>query len=202
LRAGDEAAFVALVDRHSSWMLRIARGYVTSHAVAEEAVQDAWLSVVRAIHGFEGRSSVRTWLFVIVVNAVKRRAAKERRTVPYAEVADGSEEPVERRELADRFFDWGHPRWAGCWTSAVRDWRQLPEEHAISVDLRRHIECAADRLPAAQRTVFVLRDIEGWRARDVCSALDLSESNQRVLPHRARLKVRASLERILESEGV
>lgn len=199
VRAGDERAFATLVEQHSPWMLRTARGFVSSRAVAEEVVQDAWLSVIRSVGRFEGRSSVRTWLFVVLVNAAKKRAAKERVAVPSAELTGLQFRDGELQSFPDRFFGDGHPRWAGCWTSTVSDWGHLPEARLLSADIRDHIEAAVEDLHGTLKTVFVLRDIEGWTSQEVCNAMGLTASNQRVLLHRARLKVRAALESYLAS---
>jgi len=192
--AGDESAFAALVDAHSSWMLRTALLHVSSRAVAEEVVQEAWLSVLRALDGFEGRSSFRTWLFTIVVNAARKQAARERRSTAFSSLASPRTGVAEQGSLVDRMFDGSHPRWANMWNTVVDPWDRLPEERVLSGEVLRTIETAVHGLPPAQRAVFQLRDREGWSAAEVCNALELSDSNQRVLLHRARLSVRQALE--------
>jgi RNA polymerase sigma-70 factor (ECF subfamily) len=194
VRAGDESAFAALVDAHSSWMLRTALLHVSSRAVAEEVVQDAWLSVLRAIDGFEGRSSFRTWLFTIVVNSARKQAARERRSTAFSSLSNPNAGVADQGSLVDRMFDGSHPRWANMWNTVVAPWDRLPEDRALSGEMVRTIEAAVHKLPPAQRAVFQLRDCEGWSAAEVCNALELSDSNQRVLLHRARLSVRQALE--------
>ena len=196
--AGNESAFAALVDAHSPWMMRTALLHVSSRAVAEEVVQDAWLSVLRALERFEGRSSFRTWLFAIVSNAARKEAARERRSTAFSALPNAQAGVAGRESLTDRLFDGSHPRWANSWNTIVQPWDRLPEEHLSSEEVRRTIETAVHGLPPPQRAVFQLRDREGWSAGDVCDALELSEVNQRVLLHRARLKVREALERYFD----
>lgn len=192
LRAGDEPTFVELVARNESWMLRTALSFASTRAVAEEIVQEAWVSFLGALDRFEGRSALRTWLFAILVNAARKRATAESRTIPWSSL-DGN--PSEDDGLRDQFFDPGHPRWANCWTSSVRDWRQAPEHELLASEAWRVVEKTLGTLSLNQRLVFVLRDVEGWTSEDVCNALEISDSNERVLLHRARLQVRAALER-------
>ena len=185
LRAGDEDAFAALVDEHGAAMVRLARVYVRAHAVAEEVVQDAWLGALRGLDRFEGRSSLKTWLFRIVVNTAKTRAVREGRTVPLSDLGDDPAEPsVEPdRFAADR-----------AWASPPAAWDTLPEAALLSSETRRVIEAAVERLPPRQQAVITLRDLQGWSSEEVRNALDLSETGQRVLLHRARSKVRQALE--------
>jgi RNA polymerase sigma-70 factor (ECF subfamily) len=199
IRQGAEAAFATLVDRYSPLMLRVACFHVDSRDVAEEVVQEAWLSVLRSIDRFEGRSSLKTWLLVIVTNAARKRAARERRSVPFSSLnTPGHSEP----ELdAERFFGADHPRWADCWSTIVRSWDEVPEEHLLGQEAVSTVQAAASSLPAPQRTVFMLRDVDGLSAVEVCNTLGLSDSNQRVLLHRARVRVRHALERYFDQEG-
>jgi RNA polymerase sigma-70 factor (ECF subfamily) len=197
-RDGDEAAFATLVDRYSPLMLRVARFHVDSREIAEDLVQEAWLSVLRSIDGFEGRSSFKTWLLVIVTNAATKRAARERRSVPFSSLTSGLGEP---EPDADRFFRADHPRWADCWSTIVRSWEDVPEEHLLGQEAVTVVQTAAASLPSPQRTVFMLRDVDGLSAVEVCNTLGLSDSNQRVLLHRARTRVRQALERYFD-EGV
>jgi RNA polymerase sigma-70 factor (ECF subfamily) len=180
LRAGDEAAFRALVAEHSSALMRLALIYSPSRAVAEEAVQETWISVLRSIDGFEGRSSLRTWICRILVNAARRRAGQEARSLPFSSV-DPS-----------RFHSDGP--FAGHWISFPVDPSVLPEERVLAAEVRAAVAEAIRTLRSPQREVFVLRDVEGWAADEVCSLLELSAGNQRVLLHRARAKVRQALE--------
>ena len=199
LRRRDEAAFASLVDAYGSWMLRTARSFVGSRAVAEEVVQETWLSALRALERFEGRSSLRTWLFTILLNAARRQAVRENRSVSVSDLARG-EPATANSEFADRLFDGSHRRWPDAWTTVVAAWDRLPEQRLLAGEIREAIETAVDALPSLQRIVFSLRDLEGWSAEEVCNALSISNSNQRVLLHRGRLKVRAVLERYLEKD--
>ena len=170
-------------------MLRVALLFVSSRAVAEEVVQETWLNALRGLSGFQGRSSLKTWLFTILANTARRRAAREARSTPFSAM----DEP-------ERFFDASHPRWAGAWSTVVPSWDEVPEDRLLGDETRAQIELELERLPEAQRLVFTLRDIEGWEAEEVCNLLELSDSNQRVILHRARLKVREALERWLNGE--
>jgi RNA polymerase sigma-70 factor, ECF subfamily len=197
LRAGDEATFVQLVDRNESWMLRTALSFGSTRAVAEEIVQETWVSFLRGIDRFEGRSALRTWLFAILANAARKRAMSETRTIPWSSL---DREPGGDDGIADQFFDPGHPRWANCWTSTVPDWSHAPEHELMASEAWRVVEETLATLPSSQRLVFTLRDVEDWSSGDVCNALDISDSNERVLLHRARLRVRATLERYYATE--
>jgi RNA polymerase sigma-70 factor, ECF subfamily len=190
LRAGDEAAFVALVDDLGPAMLRVARLYVRHAHLAEEVVQETWLRVLRSLAGFEGRSSLRTWIFAILANCGRRRAQREGRYVP----VDGFE-PAPRAE--DRFFSASHPRWAGMWSTRVDDWGSVPEDRLLAREGRERLREALGELSTAQAVVFVLRDVDGWNGNDVCEALTLTPSNQRVLLHRARAHIRRRMEEYL-----
>jgi len=196
LREGDAMAFELLVDRWTPSMLRVARSYVATQAIAEEVVQDTWLGLLRGLDRFEGRSSVKTWVFRILVNQAKTRGVREKRTVPFASLA--GEEAGEEFSAVDasRFHPEGH-RVAGHWASPPPRWDEQPVERLESKETIGAIRRAIDDLPEAQRTVITLRDIDGWEAAEVCDALDISEGNQRVLLHRARSKVRAALEQEL-----
>lgn len=170
-------------------MLRIARLYASSHAVAEEIVQDTWVRVLGAIDAFEGRSSLRTWIFAILENCARRRMEREGRSLPFAAL-DARAPIVE----PTRFFPPDHPRWAGMWTTLVDSWRDKPQDYLESNETRAAIIEAIRALPPNYATVFVLRDVEGWPSGEVCELLGISAENQRVLLHRARNRVRASLE--------
>lgn len=196
LQAGDEDAFAQLVDRHSSAMLRVALAYVPSRAVAEEVVQETWLAALRGIDGFEGRSSLKTWLFGILVNLATRGGGRERRSAPFSSLADGDDASGPSLD-PDRFLPADHDRWPGHWAIGPAAW-PTPEDGALSAELRSVVAAAIEALPQAQRTVIALRDVEGWDADEVCAALELSAGNQRVLLHRARSRVRAALEEHLD----
>jgi RNA polymerase sigma-70 factor (ECF subfamily) len=197
LREGDERAFLELVARHHALMVRVAQGYVRSRAVAEEVAQETWLGVLNGIEAFEGRSSLKTWIFRILVNRAKTRAEREGRTVPFSalestEDAEPAVEPSRFRPPSDRH--------AGQWAAPPTRWDELPEERLLGRETLEHARVAIEALPPRQREVIVLRDVEGWSSGEVCEALELSEGNQRVLLHRARAKVRAELERYLDPE--
>jgi RNA polymerase sigma-70 factor (ECF subfamily) len=199
LRAGDEAAFLAVVERHHAALLRVAQIYVSSRPTAEEVVQETWVAVLRGLDRFEGRSSLRTWIFRILTNTAKTRAARERRTIPLSALQNPAVVP-EAAVPADRFLGSEHARWPSHWTTPPAAWDELPEKRLESLETRKVIEAAIEALPAAQRAVISLRDIEGWSSAEVCNALELSETNQRVLLHRARSKLRRALEDYLDME--
>jgi RNA polymerase sigma-70 factor, ECF subfamily len=198
LRGGDERAFAALVDEHGGAMLRIARLYVRDRAVAEEVVQEAWLGLLRGIDRFEGRSSLRTWLFRIVTNLAKTRAVRESRSVPFSALAGEEVEDAGPSVPPERFRG-PEDRWSGHWASPPEEWGR-PEHELLSGETRAVIGRAIAALPDVQRQVITLRDVEGWSSEEVCNALDLSETNQRVLLHRARTKVRHALDDYLVGE--
>ena len=193
LRAGDQAAFAEVVDRWSPVMLRIARTYVASRASAEDAVQDAWLGVVHGLAGFEGRSSLRTWVFTILVNRARTRGVREARLVPWP--ALGADDVGGPTVDADRFQGSageypGHWTWAG----APQRWDGSPEGRALAGEALALVERALDTLPPRQRLVVTTRDIQGLTAEEACAVLDVTLENQRVLLHRGRAALRAVLE--------
>jgi RNA polymerase sigma-70 factor (ECF subfamily) len=198
LRGRDEEAFVALVRMHGPTMLRVARHYGLSRAVAEEVMQETWLAVLTGIGGFEGRSSFKTWLFRIHANRVFGRATKERRSVPFSALGEAEVGTDEPSVDSDRFRDEGE-RFAHHWTSSPQRWGELPEATLLSRETISIVERVAVSLPPAQRAVIVLRDIVGWDAAEVCEVLEITDANQRVLLHRARTKVRKALERHLSA---
>jgi RNA polymerase sigma-70 factor (ECF subfamily) len=193
LRAGDEDAFRTLVGRHSPALLRVAMAYVPSRAVAEEAVQETWLAVLRGIDRFEGQSSLKTWIFRILVNLALRGGGRERRSVPFSSLA-GAEDAGEPSVAPDRFLGPDHDRFPGHWALGPTRW-PTPEEELLAGETRRVILAALDDLPPAQRVVIALRDIGGWGSDEVCEALGVSPGHQRVLLHRARTRIRAAIER-------
>jgi RNA polymerase sigma-70 factor (ECF subfamily) len=180
LRAGDEQAFATLVRRHHAAMLHLACGYVPNMAVAEEVVQDAWLGVLRGLSGFEGRSSVRTWLFRILVNRARTAGARERRSI-----AVGAPGPAVD---PSRFDATGH------WASPPERWVEEADDRLDAAKLADRLRSAIGELPGRQREVVTLRDVEGLSSAEVCSVLEISESNQRVLLHRGRSRLRQVLE--------
>jgi RNA polymerase sigma-70 factor, ECF subfamily len=198
LRRGDEAAFSALVREYHASLLRVALVYVPSRAVAEEVVQETWLGVLNGIDRFEGRASLKTWIFRILSNTAKTRAAREGRTLPLSALANPAGVPEAAVE-ADRFLDQEHPRWPGHWASSPQPWE--PAARLAAKETRDRLAATIERLPPNQRAVISLRDVEGWSAEEVCNALGLSETNQRVLLHRARSKVRRALEEYLREDA-
>jgi RNA polymerase sigma-70 factor, ECF subfamily len=194
LRAGDERAFEALVERYYPTMLAVALHHVRTRAVAEEVVQEAWLGVLKGLDRFEGRSSLKTWILRILVNTAKTRGVREARTVPYSSLAPDSEEPAVE---PDRFRGPEDP-FPGHWRAYPGGWHQLPHDVLTQGETLKVVLGAIEALPPAQRTVIALRDLQGCEPEEVCALLDVSEGNQRVLLHRARSKVRAALERHLD----
>jgi RNA polymerase sigma-70 factor, ECF subfamily len=192
LRRGDSDAFATLVDRHSSAMVRVAMAYVPSRAVAEDAVQETWIAVMRGIEGFEGRSSLKTWIFRILTNVAMRSGARERRSTPFSALAE-AEDTGEPSVDPERFLPAGHELFPGHWVIAPARW-PLPEEGLLAGETREVIAAAIAELPVAQRTVIALRDVEGWSSEEVCEALEISAGNQRILLHRARSRVRDAVE--------
>jgi RNA polymerase sigma-70 factor, ECF subfamily len=198
LRRGEQSAFDSLISTYSSPLLRMAQTYVPSRAVAEEVVQETWLGVIKGLDRFEGRSSLKTWIFQILVNTARTRGVRERRSVPFSSLVAEEAASDEPAVDTDRFLPEDHDRWPGHWALGPTAW-QTPEEGLLSGETREVVLGAIDDLPPAQRAVIALRDIEGWPSREVCEALAVSEANQRVLLHRARSKVRSAVERHLGS---
>ena len=174
-------------------MLRLAKIFVRDHAAAEEVVQDAWVQVLRAIDAFEGRSSLRTWIFVILGNCARKRAERESRYVSFTAQLETSVE-------SENFFPGDHPRWAGMWTTLVDSWASVPDDVLMSTQARERIAEAIQALPANHAAVLTLRDIEGWESSDVCALLGITAENQRVLLHRARNRLRAALREYFERD--
>lgn len=195
LLRGDEAAFMRLVEQYQVAMVRLAQVYVRDRAVAEEVAQDAWVAVLKSLRQFEGRSSFKTWLFHILVNAARTRSQRERRSMPFSALApdDGGLLGDEPSVAPERFRPADTP-YAGGWVAFPQPWDALPEVSADNRETRERIAAAIERLPASQQSVIRLRDIEGYSADEVCQMLDISEGNQRVLLHRARSRVRQALE--------
>jgi RNA polymerase sigma-70 factor (ECF subfamily) len=188
LRDGDEPAFARLVDAWSPAMLRMALVHVPSRAVAEEVVQEAWLTLLRDLDRFERRSSLRTWVHGIVINLARSRGRAERRSTPLDIAADEA-----RPLFEDGRFRPTADRWPRHWAIGPTPW-PTPEQNLLAGETRAVILAAVAALPPAQREVLVLRDIEGVPADQTCHALAITESNQRVLLHRARSRVRKAIE--------
>jgi RNA polymerase sigma-70 factor, ECF subfamily len=199
LKRRDEAAFVGLVRRYQGPLLRLALVYARSRAVAEEIVQDTWLGVLQGIERFERRSSFKTWLFRILVNRARTRGEREGRTVPFSSLGDALE-PAEPAVAPSRFLGPDHPEWPDHWAVPPRFWGASPEERLLARETLDLIERAIAELPPAWREVITLRDVEGLSAEEACNVLAISETNQRVLLHRARSRVRTALERHFHAE--
>jgi len=196
LRSRDEAAFRALVAEHGPWMLRLARRRTPSEAVAEEIVQEAWLAVLQGIDRFQGRSSLRTWIFSIVSHVGTAQFNKEIRSIPFSSWSSEVEGPSVPPE---RFQPEGAPH-PGGWLTPPAPWDENPEQALATHEAQKVIGAAILRLPPVQREVISLRDVEGWTPAETCNALGLSETNQRVLLHRARSRVRLELESYMTNE--
>ena len=193
LRAGDEAAFAQLVREYQPSLVRVARIYVSTQAAAEEVAAETWLAVLNGLDRFEGRSSLKTWIFRILTNIAKTRAQRDGRTLPFSALQDPGRVPEAALD-ADRFLGPEHPRWPGHWAVRPEPW---PEDALVAAETQAVVAEAIEALPPAQRAVISLRDVEGWSSEEVRNALELSETNQRVLLHRARSKVRRALESYL-----
>ena len=198
LRDGDEDAFTWLLDTYDASLRRVARTYVPSDAVADEVVQEAWLAVITGIERFEGRSSVKTWLYRILANVARTRGTRERRTIPFSSAASVMEDGAEPTFEPDRFRPPTDAQWPGHWATFPLGWEQQPETSLLSAETLDVVRRALETLPPTQREVLTLRDVEGWTAVEVCNALELTETNQRVLLHRARARVRSALESYFE----
>jgi RNA polymerase sigma-70 factor (ECF subfamily) len=198
LRAGNEVAFMMLVERYGPAMLRLALMYVPTRAVAEDVVQEAWLGVLKGLDGFQGRSSLRTWIFRILVNTAKTRGQREGRSIPFSSL--WSPDPESEPAVAPERFRPAGDRLADNWLEKPASWEGVPEDHLLSRETLDRITESIDLLPPNQREVIRLRDVLGWSSAEVCDALDISATNQRVLLHRARSKVRAALERYFQEE--
>ena len=192
LRRGDADAFTSLVDSHSPAMIRVALAYVPSRAAAEETVQETWIAVMRGIDAFEGRSSLKTWIFRILTNVAMRGGARERRSLPFSALAE-AENTGEPSIDPDRFLPADHALFPGHWAIMPTRW-PTPVEGLLAGETREVIAVAIAKLPSAQRTVIALRDVEGWSSEEVREALEISAGNQRILLHRARSRVRNAIE--------
>ncbi len=187
LRQGDEPTFALLVDRYHGQLMRMARVFVGNSSTAEEVVQETWLALVSGLDSFEGRAALKTWLFRILINRAKTRAVREARSVPFSALApDEAEAAVEPSRFQPN----------GMWAEPPRRWEEdTPEKLVIQKESLALIEQALAELPPNQRAVLTLRDVEGFESEEVCNVLQISESNQRVLLHRARSRIRSALEK-------
>jgi RNA polymerase sigma-70 factor, ECF subfamily len=190
LAARDPQAFGYVLDRYHASLVRLAQQYVPNHAVAEEVVQETWIALIEGIDRFEQRSSLKTWLFRILVNIARSRGVAESRSIPFATNAAIDDEPAVDPRRFRRFTLSGR----GQWKAPPQPWNE-PERQALGRETLDVIRIAVEQLPPAQREVITMRDLLGWTAAEVCDALEISEANQRVLLHRGRSKVRTALER-------
>ncbi len=197
LRRGDEAAFAQLVDELNGPLTRLALAHVPSRAVAEDVVGDTWLGVIRGIDDFEGRSSLRTWIFQILLNNARTRGKREKRALPFSSLRRRDPEGRDEPAVEPSRFEGPRGQYPGHWARPPVEW-QAPEERLATEAARDVMLGAIAKLPERQREVLTLRDMLGYSAEEARNALDLSETNQRVLLHRARSKVRAALERYFE----
>lgn len=185
-----------LVEQHQAPMIRLARMYVSSGAVAEEVVQEAWLGIVKGLARFEGRSSLRTWMYRIVANIAKTRGRSEGRSVPFSSLAGDDEADA---GVDPAWFQDASGQFPGGWRTFPDPWSAIPEDRLIGDETLGRIGQAIATLPPMQAEVIRLRDVLGWTSEEVRNALDLSETNQRVLLHRARSRVRRELQDYLMS---
>jgi RNA polymerase sigma-70 factor, ECF subfamily len=192
LRAGDEGAFQSLIQRYHGPMLRLAMTYVADRGVAEDVVQETWLTCLRSLDRFEGRSSLKTWIFGIVINIARSRRRKESRILPFASFwrrdgAEGNRPTVDQSRFGSD----------GMWRDGPHSWDNLPESKVLGDETLQHVRAAIDALPPKQREVILLRDVAGFEAGEVSALLGISAANGRVRLHRARAAVRQSLEEYL-----
>jgi RNA polymerase sigma-70 factor (ECF subfamily) len=199
LRRGDEDAFRTLIDEHGPFLMRLALMHVPSRAVAEDVVQETWLAVLNGIDRFEGRSSLRTWLASILLNKARTQGQRERRVLPFSFLARRREEGRDEPAVDPDRFQSARDAQPGAWARPPVEW-DSPVERLSSDEARRVLLGAVAGLPPRQRDVIALRDISGLSATETCNALGLTETNQRVLLHRARSKVRAALEHYFQAE--
>ena len=190
IRGGDEDAFIRLVSRHHAGFLKLALTWVRDPSIAEEVVQETWLVALERLGDFQGRSTMKTWLCGILINIARARRRKEWRSITESSIADKDDDPA---VPADRFSPNGH-RWDGHWQAPPSAWPVTPESSALSAELRSLLEQFVTELPEVQRAVLLLRDVEELSGEEVCNALGLTDTHQRVLLHRARSRMRGLLE--------
>lgn len=197
LRAGDGDAFGSLIDRYHASLVRLAMSYVATREAAEDVVQETWMAVMAGIDRFEGRSSLKTWIFRILINRAKSAGVREHRSVPFSALDDDDE----KEPLVDPSRFQTGTRWTGYWSAPPQSWAGLPEDRLLSAEVKAVVEGAIAMLPAMQRAVIILRDVRSFTSQETCDVLGINEVNQRVLLHRARSKLRARLEEYLEGAG-
>lgn len=197
LRQGDEEAFVSLVERYHGSLVRLASAHVADRSIAEEVVQESWIAVLEGLDRFEGRSSLKTWMFRIVTNKAKTRGVRESRHTSFSDCAALDDESDDVSLDPSQFRTSGH--WADYWEQYPQVWEEeTPERFLLIQEVAGYLDQAIGKLPANLRQVLIMRDVEGLSAKDVCDMLDLSEANQRVLLHRARTRIRRALDQYLK----
>jgi len=197
LRKRDEGAFLEIVQKYHRSLVRLAKCFVNNRPAAEEVAQETWLGVLYGIDRFEGRASLKSWIFRILTNRAKTRGKREGRNLPFLASWNPTAEPAELAVPPERFRGPDN-EWPDHWARPPQGWGADPEKQLLAQETRTLIEKAIEALPPSQREVITLRDIEGWTAEEVCNVLGVSETNQRVLLHRARSRVRGALEKHLE----
>jgi RNA polymerase sigma-70 factor, ECF subfamily len=190
LRTGDEAAFAALIDAYHGQMVRLALVYVHDTTAAEDVVQETWIAVFKGIGSFGARSSLKTWIFSILINRAKTRSTRDGKHAHLA-FADHDDEPY--TVSPDRFLPKDDPHYPGAWQEDPQSWANVPEAHMLSQETLGIIQATMDALPPQQRQVMLLHDVQGWLSDEICNLLSITETNQRVLLHRARARVRQAL---------
>jgi RNA polymerase sigma-70 factor (ECF subfamily) len=199
LRRRDEAAFVWLLSRYDASLRRVAKNFVRTSASADEVVQETWLAVVAGVDRFEMRSTVKTWIFRILMNVARSRGGREHRSVPFSDL--GPEPGEDTPSFAPDRFRSGFRRYRGHWARGPEPWEEQPAERLEAAETLATVRGAIAELPDRQRAVVTLRDIDDWTAAEVCDLLELSEANQRVLLHRGRARVRQALEDSFMARG-
>jgi RNA polymerase sigma-70 factor (ECF subfamily) len=201
LRRGDEGAFAWLLDRYHQPLRRLARSFVATPTAGDEVVQETWLAVIEGIDRFEQRSSLKTWIYRILMNKAKTRGVRDKRSVPFSALSSDGDGDLHGPTFSpDHFLPDDHPEWPGHWATPPPPWEQLPQQRLEAHETIEQVRAALEDLPQPHRQVMTLRDIEGWSSAEVCAVLDLTPANQRVVLHRARAKVRAALESYFKAE--
>jgi len=202
LRRGDENAFASLIEKHNAMLMRMAMIYVRDRSVAEDVVQETWIGFLESLTRFEGRASLKTWIFRILINSAKKRLRRDRRSIPFSSLSSEDFDPSEPTVDPERFLGPADSRWPHHWRSTPPNWGDMPESRLVSGETIGIVQSAIESLAPAQREVITLRDIEGWTSDEVCNVLGITDTNQRVLLHRARSKVRRELEKYLAEEKI
>lgn len=197
LRGRDEAAFLAIVQRHHASLVRLAQSFVNNRAVAEEVAQETWVAVLQGIDRFEGRSSLKTWIFQILINRGKTRGVREARSINFSAMNDMDSESGYSSVDPSRFLSPDDSQHPGGWAFQPQEWDMTPEQLLLSAESRTFIEQAIASLPELQKQIITLRDVQGWENEEICTMLGISEANCRVLLHRGRSRIRQALENYL-----